>query len=783
MGMVFALLMVGYGVVFAQLVRLQVMEHDMWAWESRRSASRLTSLPFERGWILDRDGVPLARTEAIDDLTFSHRAWRRGSVAGLVSGASWTLGALWRPPSARRTDPAADLSALSTLSVGEIASLEPFHRRDDLVGFYLSRLFGRSISSALSARLKAETLEGDVPLAELPGFPEALALAQERAAREADAWDRLALLVGQDLNDEVDAAARKSVGFVAQAAELDEGWSTAAIDDREGWRRVQELQAEFEHEARDVVDQVPYDAVTLMALRGDELAGFALRSRTRRVYPEALAETAALIVGKVGGPQGTDITPAKENRERLAWLASLDDLLPEELDEYERLRVQVREDDYRDTEQRGSTGVEMSLEPVLRGRRGWEASWLDVDGQRRTESQPPVRGRDVHLTLDAGLQQAAQAVLDEVWIQAPDVPDAPPGVPEHWSGAIVLLDPRNGDVLAAATSPRPTRRQLGPGYDEAAADPFAPLRHRALNVGVSGNAPPPGSTFKPVSALAGLGTGSIAPTTTFFCDGGLGEEPWRMGCLGNHGDIDLAGALAVSCNVYFYRVGQEVGAERMAEMARAFGFGAPSLLLKGNSRLTDAGLDVAWGVSELKSAFDPKPWNEQHAMRFAIGQSPLDDVTPVQVAVMMGALGTGSLLPPRLVDSVEGEELADAVPVPVPATAAHLAIVRAAMAGVVDPKARGTASDLTLLYPEVAEHVAAKTGTAEVKDTPDQSWFAGYLPRENPKLAFAVLIEDCGLHGSEAALPVFMRLLEQPAMDQFVHDEVLAGLSSREGTR
>jgi cell division protein FtsI/penicillin-binding protein 2 len=781
--MVFVLLMLGYCVVFAQLVRLQVMEHDMWAWESRRSASRLTSLPFERGWILDRKGVPLARTEAIDDLTFSQRAWRRGSVAGLVSGASWTLGALWRPPSSLRVDPAADLAALGTLSVGEIASLEPYHRRDDLVGFYVARLFGRPISSALSARLKAETLVEDVSLLELPGFGEALAVAQERAIRESDAWDRMAALVGPDLHDEVDAAARKSVGFVAHAAKLEEGWSTAAIDDREGWRRVQELQAEFEHEARDVVNQVPYDAVTLMALRGDELSGFALRSHSRRVYPEAMAETAALIVGTVGGPQRQDTEPAEENRKRLAWLASLDDLLPEELDEYERLRVQVREYDYRDTEQRGASGVERSLEPILRGRRGWEASWLDVDGQRRTESQPPVRGRDVHLTLDAGLQQAAQAVLDEVWAQAPEVPDAPPGAPDQWSGAIVLLDPRNGDVLVAASSPRPTRWQLGPGYAEADGDPDRPLSHRALLAGFSGNPPPPGSTFKPVSALAGLGSGSIDPSTTFFCDGGLGEEPWRMGCLGNHGEIDLAGALAVSCNVYFYRVGLEVGAERMADMARAFGFGASSRLLQGNTRLTDAGLQVAWGLSELDPVFDPRPWTQQHAMRFAIGQSPLDDVTPVQVAAMMGALGTGFVLPPRLVDSVEGEQLADALPTPVPATAAHLAIVRAAMAGVVDPMARGTASHLTLLFPEVAVHVAAKTGTAEVGGKPDQAWFAGYLPRQDPKLAFAVLVEDCGLHGSEAALPVFMRLLEQPAMDQFVHDEVLAGLSAREGTR
>jgi len=782
--LVFLVLMLGYAAVFAQLVRLQLVEHEMWSRESRRSSKHVTSLPFERGWILDRDGVPLARTEAVDDLTFSYRAWRRGAVSGLVSGASWTLGARWRLPSLVRASVADDLASLGALSVGELAGLQPYKRRSDLVGFYIERLFGRSVSRELSARLREDPLRSEVTVAELPGFEQGLSAARVRASHEADAWARLVALVGPELVQEVDDVAQRAMGTVAREAGLPSNWSTAGVLEREGWNCVQALQAEFEHQQIEVWAQVSYDAATLLALRGDELPGLGLSTRNRRVYPEAVADTAALLVGRVGPITQENDEQARANRVRLAWLQSLDDLSPEELDEHERLRVQVRELDYRITEERGQMGLERALESQLRGRRGWESRWLDAAGEPQREAEVARRGRDVHLTLDAELQRAAEGVLVDVWQRAPEVPGDPAGVPEHWAGAIVLLDPRSGDVLVAASGPRATRQQLdGAELHETERHPAKLLYHRALYAGARGVAPPPGSTFKPVSALAGLSAGVITAGTRFSCDGGLGQGRWRMHCLGNHGEIDLARALAVSCNVYFYRLGQELGAEPLAALARLIGFGGPLPLLQGNRRLLAAGVDPRWGFSELSLGMIPGPWDQRDAMSLAIGQAPLDDVTPLQVASMMAAIGSGFVRPPRLVAAIDDVTLVDDPAVPLPVAASHLAAVRAALAGVVDPKARGTAAELARRHPALAAQVAAKTGTAEVDDVPDQSWFAGYLPRDNPRLAFAVLVEDCGLHGSEAALPVFLKLLDTPAMRRHLAEQVLPGVPLGEAPR
>ena len=780
---VFLAAMLGYAVILAQLVRLQVVESDTWVRESHRSSSRFRSLPFDRGWIFDRRGEPLALTEEVDDLAFEYRAWRRGSVAGLVSGASWVLGGPWRPPAEMRAALADALPLFGRLTVRDVAALQPRDRRRDL-GFYIERLFGEPLWDAVVARLRADPVPVDETLDSLPGFAPGLAESLSRAAREDDAWRRLGTLAGVDLDQEVDELARNALDKVADALGLEPGWSTASLVERESYNRLQALQAEFESDAVVLTRDVLYDATTMVAIRGADLGGFSLRSETRRVYPPAVSDVAPLVVGMVGEPRDVDIDKSTLHRGRMAWLASLDDLTPEEVDEYERLRVLVREIDYAHTEERGRLGLESAFEDVLRGKRGWESVWLDVDGEARREQEDPVRGLDITLTLDVDLQRAAQEVLDAVFRRGKDVPGAPPTVPAHWSGAVVLLDPRDGDVLALATSPRPSRQAIASDYPALESDPWRPLQHRAVYAGASGNPPPPGSTFKPVSALAGLASGVIDADTHFLCEGGIEVGGRRLGCLGVHGEISLDRALAVSCNVYFYRVGSAVGAERLAEMAQRFGFGSDTTLISRNERLQASGLVTKWGMSEASPRIAPGPWTRTQAMTMAIGQAPLDDVTPLQVAAMMASIGTGNRVVPRLLASVEGWPLQEQPPRPLELAGRHLALVRAGLARVVDDAAIGTARRLTLMYPELASQVAAKTGTAEVgAGKRDHSWFAGYLPRQSPRLAFAVLIEDCDLHGSEGALPVFLDLVAKPAVDRFLNDEVLRDGAEREVLR
>ena len=228
----------------------------------------------------------------------------------------------------------------------------------------------------------------------------------------------------------------------------------------------------------------------------------------------------------------------------------------------------------------------------------------------------------------------------------------------------------------------------------------------------------------------------------------------------------------------FYRLGRAVGIEALREMALRFGFGSGrrSGLFLGNEVLESLGVPMRSGFHEARPVLGPGD-SVSDAMRLAIGQAPLDDVTPLQIATMMGAVGTGTLRPPSLVAELEGYP-------PIPARGGRslgipegsLAVVRDGMAAVMDSEmgtGRRLNEQLKESAPWLVGKIAAKTGTAQVGGHQDQSWFAGYLPRDTPRLAFAVLIEDCGLHGSEAAAPTFGLLLEKPVMQSFLAEEIL----------
>jgi penicillin-binding protein 2 len=308
-------------------------------------------------------------------------------------------------------------------------------------------------------------------------------------------------------------------------------------------------------------------------------------------------------------------------------------------------------------------------------------------------------------------------------------------------------------------------------YAELLDDPTGPLLNRALDPGSSGNLPPPGSTFKPIAALAALSSGLVSPTETFECLRTIHVGPATLGCTGLHNDISMRAALAQSCNIYFYRLADRTGGELLRDAAGRFGFGRPTGLLQGNEVLARYGVPIEEGVHESAVPVREGRFGRVDAMRLAIGQSALDDVTPLQVAVAIGAFGTGELRPPSLLRSIEGYgRLPPRDAVDLATDPASLAVVRDGLERAVDS---GTAGHLVLPEALAGLRVAGKTGTPQVENRPDHSWFTGYLPREAPRLAFAILLEHTGEHGGDACVPVFNAFAAQPEVLAYLVREAL----------
>lgn len=759
---VFAALVIGLLLVELRLVRLQFLQGEMWERESRRSTMQFETVPAERGWILDRHGEPLAKTEEVRELEFRFRDWRRSSALGQTAALAWLLDGQRR--SAEQAWESADdwLAGLGSARIAELGALQPKQRARDALT-YVQWLYGKAVGRQ-ARELLADTPDPRTTLAELPGFAEGLTEARRRLAAERAALSDLARVSGlgltalwQGVDDVVDA-------IDARVARLVE--SDAALPDPFG--RSRELHAQFDGDPQALADALSYDCQTLAAVRERELAGFFVRAKRKRVYPAAVGDVAARLVGRVGKPQPADTERATEDRVRLSDLSSLDDLSAEELVEYEQLRIRVREIDYGLNEERGRLGLEAALEPLLRGKRGWIAAVRDAQGNvdGDVESAPPQRGLNVTLSIDAELQRACEQTLQRVL-------DGRLHGQEGWPGAIVLLDPQTGQVLAMASAPMPTRNQLEQHYGELQQAELGPLFDRCLGTGSTKNLPPPGSTFKPFAALAALEAGLVFPGQSFECDGQITVGGQTLGCLGRHGAISMQEALARSCNLYFYQLADATGGETLHAMALAAGFGEPTDVLRNNAALAALGIVPEAGVAEAVVPLPAQDFHRVDAMRLAIGQAPFDDVTPLQIAVAFGALGTGVVRPPTLIASVEGYG-----PVPpgpehaLPVSAENLATVRDGLAAVVDMPG-GTAHRLrSLVGGELAGRVAGKTGTPEVQNKPDHSWFAGYMPREEPRVAFAIFLEHTGEHGGDACVPVLAELLDNPVLRALVMPEV-----------
>jgi penicillin-binding protein 2 len=407
----------------------------------------------------------------------------------------------------------------------------------------------------------------------------------------------------------------------------------------------------------------------------------------------------------------------------------------------------------------GVIGVENEYDALLAGTAGSALYEVDAKLQptRRLETIAEKPGNTLRLTLDAKLQQAAESALRGA----------------RNSGAAVAIDVRNGEVLALASNPTfdpnvfslsrrdPRRTREIKRLFESSLPEKQRTKKYLYNRAVTSHYAP-GSTFKMVTASAGLQKGAITPGSSFYCGGGMRLGRF-FGCWSTHGAQNLYGAIAKSCDVYFYQTALRLGNPEgsgpayLAQVARQFGMGEKT----GIDLPTDGdGLvpDPAWRKRINKTRPDLARWFPGNTLNMSIG---LGDVlaTPLQMAMVTAAVANGGTVwKPHLMKSVVtsgGKVVASAKPVgkKVGIAPEHLQAVRVGMRQVVTS---GTGRVISL--PQVT--IAGKTGSAEDDNHGlPHAWWVCFAPYENPRIAIAVIVENSG-HGSENAVPVAKKILE-----------------------
>ncbi|MEA2069352.1 MAG: penicillin-binding transpeptidase domain-containing protein, partial [Verrucomicrobiota bacterium] len=404
---------------------------------------------------------------------------------------------------------------------------------------------------------------------------------------------------------------------------------------------------------------------------------------------------------------------------------------------------------------RGRKGLENTYNDLLEGESGYQLVQIDVSGfhHRNLQTQPPEPGGDLKLTIDRNIQQFATEAL------AARQDGEDPNLPVR--GAVVVLDPNNGDVLAMVSSPSfdPNIYMQSKAYRQALLkDSSARTYHRA----VFGQYPP-GSTFKPVVALGVLRDHPDYTNTLHDCHSPYYVGKRRMKCWihsrgGEHGEVDIRKALMHSCNVFMFEMAQEIGYESISSMAKEFGLGQYAGLFPN--------LDEAPEQKDLKYGNLPdKAVNTIDLCNMSIGQGAIT-TSPLQMAMVAATIANGGrLYRPRLVEKFRygtDEEYRENptwairhINVPIEA----IEVVRGGMRDVVmDP--HGTAKKARVANIPIA----GKTGSAQYKKRVDgevvssvHTWMISYAPFDFPRYAVAMVVED-GVSGGNTVGPRLSQL-------------------------
>ncbi len=412
---------------------------------------------------------------------------------------------------------------------------------------------------------------------------------------------------------------------------------------------------------------------------------------------------------------------------------------------------------YRGTDYIGKMGIEQSFEKELHGTTGFDQVEIDSSGRevRVLSRTPPVSGDTIKLTIDSRLQQIAEKAFGD------------------YRGALVAIDPESGGILAFVSKPGFDPNLFVEGIDSQAwqslnNSPDKPLVNRALR-----GAYPPGSTFKPFMALAGLQLKARSPTDTIY-DPGYFTLPgkthhYRDWKAGGHGMVDLHKSIVVSCDTYYYGLANILGIDKIHDFISQFGFGKKT------------GVDIA---GELPGVLPSTQWKEKRykqkwfagdTVPVGIGQG-YDLVTPLQLAFATSILaGNGTAYRPHFVESIVNSKtgrtskLGSSFLYKVDIDPAYLADVRSAMVDVTKPG--GTAPTVGA---GASYEIAAKTGTAQVigikqgekyvasriqERYRDHALFIAYAPADHPKIALAVIVENGG-HGGSTAGPIARQVMD-----------------------
>jgi len=408
----------------------------------------------------------------------------------------------------------------------------------------------------------------------------------------------------------------------------------------------------------------------------------------------------------------------------------------------------------------GKAGVEAKWNRALTGIRGIEDVEVDSAGRmlRVLSSTPAIPGAKVTLTIDRRLQALAQRLLLKK------------------KGAIVAIDPNNGEVLALASSPTFDPNIFVEGIDKKLWRAITtsrdfPLENRALC-----GQYPPASVFKVLVAIAALSEGIITYESKEMCKGvySLGNRKFHCWKRYGHGEIDLKNALIQSCDIYFYKVGKKLGVDKIDLYAKSFGFGKITGIDVGHEK---PGLlpTRSWKIRKFGV-----PWQQGETLGLSIGQSFML-VTPIQMAVFISAVFNGGILyTPHVTKKItfsrgkdiRGFETKSYKIKKLCIKKEYLDFVKKALIGVVnDPRGTGKKAAVPGIL------VAGKTGTAQVvtieneKKTikgknrthykyVDHAWFVSVAPADKPRIALSIIIEHGG-HGGSASAPIAKQLIEE----------------------
>ena len=516
-------------------------------------------------------------------------------------------------------------------------------------------------------------------------------------------------------------------------------------------RRFKQLLREAKtFESIPIRSRLTEEEVARFAAQRYRFPGVEVRARLFRSYP--LGETAAHALGYMGRINNKDL---------------------------ERIDEEGQAANYRGTDHIGKSGLEQRYEFEMHGVSGFESVEVDAGGRgiRVLSRTPPVSGNNLNLTIDAKLQQVAETAFGKR------------------RGALVAIDPANGEILALVSMPTYDPNLFVDGirsddWDTLNTDINKPLLNRAIY-----GTYPPGSTFKPFMALGALATGKRTPQQAISDPGyfNFGNHTFRDDKKGGHGMVNMYSSIVHSCDTYYYTLANDWGIDGIAGFMGQLGLGSKTGIdIDGESR----GIlpSQEWKQRRFKRPEQQK-WYAGETISIGIGQG-YNSYTMMQLAQATAILANNGVgYKPHLVRSITDARSGGVREIPLEKThevalkPEHVEVIKNAMIGV-NKEGTGTKAFAG------AKYVAAgKTGTAQVfslnggtyshggtkEFLRDHALFIAFAPADKPKIALAVIVENAGF-GSTSAAPIARRVFDYVLVGQYPNDEDLLAVSKGQAT-